>query len=148
MGVNNKRKKRSTDASQSSVDALGLIGGANYPQYNKEPSRIDGEMKTIALPKTLKHLMSDKGISLRKLAKQTGISQSTISGYLSGSRRTYDPQHLGTLADFFSVSVDYLLFQKQIKTNLNNLPAKKLFSKVVRLTIEDFEELNDGEEEK
>ncbi len=148
MGVENKRKKPNADSSQSSADEHNVIGGVNYPSNNNESLRIDGVMKTIALPKTLKKLMSDAGISLRKLAKESGISQSTLSGYLSGSKKTYDPQHLGTLADYFGVSVDYLLFGKKAHINLKSMPSKKLFSKIVRLTIEDFEDLVDDGEEK
>lgn len=148
MSTENKRKKTNADASQSSADTRGVIGGVNYPSKKDESLRIDGDMKTIALPKTLKKLMSDVGISLRKLAKETGISQSTLSGYLSGSKKTYDPQHLGTLADHFGVSVDYLLFGKKAQFNLKSMPSKKLFSKIVRLTIEDFESLDDIGEEK
>lgn len=148
MSIENKRKKSSADPSQSSADKHGVIGGVNYPSNKDESLRIDGVMKTIALPKTLKKLMSDQGISLRRLAKETRISQSTLSGYMNGSKKTYDPQHLGTLADHFGVSVDYLLFGKKANFNLKSIPSKKLFSKIVRLTIEDFEDLDDDREEK
>lgn len=127
------------DYSQSSVEECKLFGGANYPQDNDQRLRVVTGMKNIALPKTLKKLMESKKISLRKLAKETGINQSTISGYLSSTKKTYDPVHLGTLSEFFSVSIDYLLFGKE-KTSFGSLKTKKLFSRVVKLTIEDFDD--------
>jgi transcriptional regulator with XRE-family HTH domain len=138
-----KRKQTASDQGQSSEIDSNLITGANYPQKNAESLRIDNNMKAITLPKNSKLLMSDKGLSLRKLAKQTGIGQSTISGYLSENKKAYDPVHLGTLSDFFNVSVDYLLFGKVAKIDFGTMTTKKLFSKIVRLTIEDIEDLNE-----
>lgn len=65
-------------------------------------------------------LIANKGITQAELAKETGIVQSALSGYISGKRldpdddttreyRAPDCATVITLAKFFSVSSDYLL---------------------------------------
>lgn len=53
-------------------------------------------------------LRKNKGVSVYRVAKETGISQSTFTAWKSGE---YVPKHekLVKLADYFGVSVDYLL---------------------------------------
>ena len=60
------------------------------------------------LAKVLQQLMKDCGdISLSKLGKETLISKATLHGILQGS----SPQikHLQKLAEYFDVSLDYLI---------------------------------------
>lgn len=56
----------------------------------------------------LRELRRQKGLSMRELGEQVGLSESTVSLYENGRRK---PSHelLCRLADFFGVSVDYLL---------------------------------------
>lgn len=53
-------------------------------------------------------LMSERGISSKELSKQTGISSGNISDWKSG-RSTPKADNLAKIADYFNVSVDYLL---------------------------------------
>lgn len=53
-------------------------------------------------------LRKEKGISQAQLAKMLNMGQSTIAMYERNKRRP-DPETLERLADFFQVSVDYLL---------------------------------------
>ena len=56
----------------------------------------------------LKQLRRQRGISQLKLAMDLGLNQNWISRYESGEREA-DYQTLIRLADYFNVSVDYLL---------------------------------------
>ena len=56
----------------------------------------------------LKQVRRQHGISQLKLAMDLGLNQNSISRYESGEREA-DYQTLIRLADYFNVSVDYLL---------------------------------------
>ena len=56
----------------------------------------------------LQPLRRQHGISQLKLAMDLGLNQTSISRYESGEREA-DYQTLIRLADYFNVSVDYLL---------------------------------------
>lgn len=56
----------------------------------------------------LKELRRRRGISQLKLAMDLGMNQNSISRYESGEREA-DYQTLIRLADYFNVSIDYLL---------------------------------------
>ena len=56
----------------------------------------------------LRELREQKGISQLKLAMDLSLNQNSISRYETGEREA-DYQTLIALADYFRVSVDYLL---------------------------------------
>lgn len=56
----------------------------------------------------LKELRKEKGISQLKLAIDLSVNQNTISRYETGERQA-DYNMLIKIADYFNVSVDYLL---------------------------------------
>ena len=56
----------------------------------------------------LKELRKQKGISQLKLAMDLGMNQNSISRY-ENLEREADYQTLITFADYFNVSIDYLL---------------------------------------
>lgn len=56
----------------------------------------------------LKELREQRGISQTELANFLGVVRSTICQYEKGNRMP-DSNILGKLADYFNVSVDYLL---------------------------------------
>lgn len=56
----------------------------------------------------LMELRKKRGISQLKLAMDLGLTQNTVSRYESGTRQA-DYKTLVALADYFNVSVDYLL---------------------------------------
>ena len=60
----------------------------------------------------LKQLRRQRGISQLKLAMDLGLNQNSISRYESGEREA-DYQTLIRLADYFNVSVDYLLERRE-----------------------------------
>lgn len=57
----------------------------------------------------LKKLREGKGISQAKLAKDLGLSASTIGMYESGLREPKDYETLELIADYFNVNIDLLL---------------------------------------
>ncbi len=58
--------------------------------------------------KRLKRLRNDKEITQKELAKYLGVSDRSV-GYYETGQRTPPPDILKKIADFFGVSVDYLL---------------------------------------
>lgn len=56
----------------------------------------------------LKELRKQKGISQLKLAMDLSMNQNTISRYETGERQA-DYKTLIKIADYFNVSIDYLL---------------------------------------
>lgn len=56
----------------------------------------------------LKELREKRGVSQLKLAMDLGLTQNSVSRYESGAREA-DYKTLVALADYFNVSVDYLL---------------------------------------
>ncbi|WYU50005.1 helix-turn-helix transcriptional regulator [Bacillus sp. FSL K6-0047] len=64
-------------------------------------------MNTI-IGSRLKLLREKRGYSQKFVAEKIGVKNNTLSGYEAG-RREPDSSTLNTLADFYKVSVDYLL---------------------------------------
>lgn len=56
----------------------------------------------------LKQLRKKRGISQLRLAMELGMSQNTVSRYENGEREA-DYRTLILIADYFNVSIDYLL---------------------------------------
>lgn len=69
-------------------------------------------MKTrVSVQERLKDLRVEKGLKLEELAEKTGISKSALGSYENDEDRYKEINHgsLLKLADFYQVSVDYLL---------------------------------------
>lgn len=95
----------------------------------------------------LRELRKERGLTQAELAKLLSIGESTISFYESGKRQP-DYETLIRLADFFNVSVDYLIGRTDNKNNsgietlaahrsddpLNELPEE------ARKSLEEFKE--------
>jgi hypothetical protein len=73
-----------------------------------------------------------------------GIPLSTLSGYLKPEKHQVDINHLIAIASHYEVSIDYLVSGKNENVQFKGLQTKKLFSRWVKLTIEDVA----GEDEK
>lgn len=99
-------------------------------------NRVDMSKKDVKFSKILKELMKQRGIGPKALGKECHIPQSTLSTYLSGEKESYSPSHLLALADYFEVSIDYLLTkrEKPIKS-LNSLPTESVYNGWLHVTI-------------
>ena len=82
------------------------------------------------LSQRLKQLRADKNINQMELARDLGVNQGTVGKWETGSRKP-DSEMLSRLADYFSVSIDYLLGRDEknsdvilLARNLSNLPAE------------------------
>lgn len=61
-----------------------------------------------SFPSRLKKARENTGFTQREVTKETGINQPTIARYETGTLEP-DIEKLGILADFYGVSVDWLL---------------------------------------
>lgn len=90
----------------------------------------------LRLKITLRELMKEKGLSLRKLSNLTGIRPSTLSGWING----VSPRDLGevlTCAKYFGVSLEFLLFEQLSEaTELESLLTDQVFEGYLKVKIE------------
>lgn len=56
----------------------------------------------------IRELRKAKKVTMKELGNMIGVAESTMSLYETGKRKP-DPETLSRLADYFNVSVDYLL---------------------------------------
>lgn len=89
----------------------------------------------------LKALRKSKGLSMKELGRLFGLSESTISLYESGKRQP-DNETILKIADFFDVSVDYLLGREEKETPSYTEEERKLFGLIEQLTDAEVEELS------
>lgn len=88
----------------------------------------------------IKSLRIEKGVSQNELAKHFNITQQAISGYESGSREP-NAEMLKKLADYFDVSLDYLMGITDIRNPYedvnfeSNSKAKTLDDALIELMI-------------
>lgn len=86
----------------------------------------------------IKKLREEKRLTQQELAEEMGLAQSTIamieSGKKEGSTKT-----LKKLADFFNISIDYLLSEDEEQDKINEYEEqnKIFFSKFGKLSIKD-----------
>lgn len=71
----------------------------------------------------LRFLRSEKGENLEKIAEYLNVSIQTISNY-ENEKRDMSPDTIIKLAEYFSVSTDYLLGKSDIRNpeKLKNIP--------------------------
>lgn len=67
----------------------------------------------------LKQIREENGLSQSDLAKRINMTQQRISSYEKGIREP-DIETLNILADFFNVSIDYLLGKTDKRNNTEN----------------------------
>ncbi len=70
-------------------------------------------MADIKVIERLTSLMNEERISQAELARSVGISQSAVCNWLNGKKEP-SIDSLWRLADFFDVSVDYIIGRKEI----------------------------------
>jgi len=84
------------------------------------------------LAKRLRELRIEKSLSQSDIAKIVGVSQQAIGNYESGTR-TPDPDTIIKLANFFSVTTDYLLGLADISKHqideISNVEIEELLKK-------------------
>lgn len=105
----------------------------------------------------LKDLRKEKQLTMKELGQKLDLAESTISLYESGKREP-DYQTLLKIADFFNVSVDYLLGREEVSGNFEQtdsgsneyvkipvygkIPAGIPTEMIEEPFVEDYEEIN------
>ncbi len=102
------------------------------------------------LSERLKILRNEKKLSQRELANKLNISNGTIAMYETNKRQP-DNETLTKIADFFNVSIDYLLGRTDIKNTptvdeefsviLNNEELLVAFKDLMNLSDSDKQEI-------
>ena len=67
----------------------------------------------ILIINRIKELLKSDGLTQSQLASGIGVNQSTVCNWLNGKKEP-SIESLWKLADFFDVSVDYLIGRKEI----------------------------------
>ncbi|MBN4062800.1 helix-turn-helix transcriptional regulator [bacterium AH-315-E09] len=80
----------------------------------------------MELGKRIKHLRELKGLSREELSIELNLSYSAISKYETGVRFPRDEILLNKIADYFDVSIDYLLGRTDTKKHLIDENASKV----------------------
>lgn len=89
-------------------------------------------------------LLQEKGITSYKVAKSTGISQTTFSDWKRG-RSTPKSDNMKKIADYLGVTVDYIMTGEESETAAES-PVKTTSERDVAKKIDDIlEELNNPE---
>jgi len=91
--------------------------------------------------KRLRLLREEKNFTQDELGKALSITQKTISNY-EKDERFPDPNTLIKIANFFGVSVDYLLGQSEYRQVINNEVKEREISKIIQKTIDTLKGLN------
>lgn len=79
----------------------------------------------LTIQERLKDLRKEKDINLEKLEELTGISKSALGSYEANDYKEISHGNLVTLADFYGVSVDYLLCRTENR-KLSNVSLAEL----------------------
>lgn len=72
----------------------------------------------------IRELRKAKKVTMKELGNIIGVAESTMSLYETGKRKP-DPETLSRLADYFNVSVDYLLGRDGDQPNPTPSPADR-----------------------
>lgn len=146
-------KGKGTESSQGNTQSVALPSGLSEilvtaignshatPQQNLDGRKYNNMHHKLHL--VLRDLLKKNGQSARKAAKACGVPLSTFNGYLKPDRHQIDPNHLLAMASYFGVSLDYLLGSKEPNKHIEGLPTKKIFSRWVKLTIEEIADDDD-----
>lgn len=94
----------------------------------------------------LKRLREERGITQTELAKQLGVVRSTICFYES-EQHSPTPEMLIRLADFFGVTVDYLLERECGTVSASVAPMGETLTASERELLAGFRQLSPGMQE-
>lgn len=96
---------------------------------------MDGEQEMYEI---FEQLLQRNNISAYKVAKETGVTQSTLSDWKRG-RSTPKTENMKKLADYFGVSIDYLMTGHEKKEDSPKLNSRDL--KDIESILESTEQL-------
>ncbi len=73
----------------------------------------------LTIQERLKDLRKERGLILDELAEQTGLSRSALGDYENNEYKDISVFAIKTLAQFYGVSIDYLLGETEMKNHPN-----------------------------
>lgn len=85
----------------------------------------------VVLGQRLNKLREEKGLTQKELSSRLGMARTTYSGYENGSREP-DNHTLEKIADFFDVSIDYLLGRTNDRKVVETDTGKKHPAQILR----------------
>lgn len=88
-------------------------------------------------------LLQERGITAYKVSKETGVTQSTLSDWKRG-RSTPKTDNMKKIADYFGVTVDYLMTGEESKdysTELSSVETLAAHFEGEELSEEEMEEI-------
>mgnify|MGYP002620561049 CR=1 FL=1 len=91
-----------------------LAAGKQPPGRSERPM-----LRATTIQERLWELRKDKGLNLEELSELTGISKSALGSYEKEDYKEINHGNLITLADFYGVSVDYLLCRTENREQIN-----------------------------
>lgn len=94
------------------------------------------EGKVMDFSKRLKQLRENKGLSQEELAERLNIPRTSVTHYERGDDRIPRPKRLQEIADFFGVSVDYML--GRAKTVELNETEENFIKDIDQLTLSEI----------
>jgi|GEM_PF-4979345 len=98
------------------------------------------EKKQIKIFEILPALLKKKGVSIRQASKATNVPQSTLNSWTQKNAKPTELVSLKLLADYLSVSVDYLLWGEKQKTNIDELDTDVILSGLFKIRLEKIKE--------
>lgn len=90
----------------------------------------------MGFSKRLKELRENKGLSQEALADKLNIPRTSVTHYENSDDRMPRQKRLNEIADFFGVSVDYLIGRAD--TNKLNKAEENFLSDIDKLSIEEL----------
>lgn len=79
------------------------------------------KVRVMQLSKKLRELMKLNDLTVARLSKYTAVPVNTLHNWLSGQAPRTVSQ-LKAVAEFFGVTVDYLVFGTEVRVDSNALP--------------------------
>lgn len=93
--------------------------------------------KLIIINQILPKLLKEKGVTAKVVSRETGVSQSTLSTWGLPSAKPRNVADVAAVADFFEVSLNYLLFGEiDEPSDLEQVNGEIVLSGVYRLKLE------------
>ena len=92
-------------------------------------------MRKLKLAKVLKALLEKHDITARELSRATKVPQPTLTNYLSG-RSANKLEHLMAIAEYFNVTLEYLLFEEAPEPTLGSVLTEGVFDGWLRVRID------------
>lgn len=92
----------------------------------------------------IKELRKNKGVTVKELSKIIGISQSMLSNYENGNSVPRDKEIWKKLADYFGVSIPYLMgYEEKFSFKVHKYKPKELIDETKKTVNEAREIVND-----